>query len=551
MEAYDRDYLHELGDLIGRAVTDANGDFAITARPRVRDFGSGDARRPDLLFVVKTYDASGGWKIIAKTSVFHDINLAEASPVLISVNDRAMPFPFIVAPHRSDDGLCKFWIGWFLPGRPPAIQVRLRADRYRKTMKVAGRDWQKLGAGPDEYCYYTRLATSLPPRQRFSLEASVGRDEQLVGRGQFEVQPASLASSADDRGFTLFAASCYSQPQDEGRTAKAFKRLLQYERYEPHMKLFLGDQVYLDDEKRLPKKLGVISDRLLRLYRRTWTSDFRLLLESGCSAFTADDHEFWNNYPHASIVASSTLDRKKRQSWSKHALAFFRGIQSEVDTQQISVGRNLSMFVLETRVNRKRIPGREPFIGTDFSRPADINKLKDWVERLNGPGILALAQLVITERAALPRIKDANLANYEQYSTLVNTLALSKHDIVVVAGDVHFGGITETKLNAAGKRLIQVTSSPMSVFPVSESTFTAPDFYPAGSSSHTGTAVRVLAKAPRRDGGLDLRATAEHFVTLSFKKHPRGVSMEVNGWLIRERNEGRLIRMMRHTTVLR
>ena len=247
---------------------------------------------------------------------------------------------------------------------------------------------------------------------------------------------------------------------------------------------------------------------------------------------TADDHEFWNNYPLPASYIPALQSSEYRRTWERIATELYRDIQGGRPTQVVHLGRDLSVFVADTRVKRGRPDGSGRFMTTQ-----DMSRLRYWMSSLKGPGILVLGQSVFqAERGILGNVTDWGLQDYRQYEDLASALWNATHDIVVLTGDVHYGRVASCRLGS-GKKLVEVVSSPMSCLPQSEATWDeddGPETFPhqkigninkpAAISYH-----KVVSRTPNHHN-----RTAENFFTVSFEKRSSGsVKMSVRAWLPR------------------
>ena len=155
-----------------------------------------------------------------------------------------------------------------------------------------------------------------------------------------------------------------------------------------------------------------------------------------------------------------------------------------------------------------------------------------------------LPQPLIVEPNAFER----NLLSYKkQYAELIEALASSGHDIVVLSGDVHFGRIAEVVLGSRGAKMIEIISSPMSNMTYLEGVATAVptsnvDRFPSiDVKSCTSNEVQYLNEVSITEGNLlspyPRDRTKEHFMTLSFNKRDDMVHLNVEAWLVRD-NDG-------------
>src|SRR5205809_7973197 len=91
---------------------------------------------------------------------------------------------------------------------------------------------------------------------------------------------------------------------------------------------------------------------------------------------------------------------------------------------------------------------------------SDLDRLDQWIRNLEGPGIFSLGQPIFAAQAGFfGRFADWNLPDFEQYADLVRVLASSRHSLVLLTGDVHYGRIASCLL-PSGLELIEIISSP-------------------------------------------------------------------------------------------
>jgi hypothetical protein len=127
----------------------------------------------------------------------------------------------------------------------------------------------------------------------------------------------------------------------------------------------------------------------------------------------------------------------------------------------------------------------------------------------------------------LGAVNNLELANFEQYRTLVGHLRRSQHSLLFLTGDVHWGRIAACTL-PSGKQLIEIISSPLALRSQLSQLFkrwkAAPSTFPANDAA--GLAVTTLPKdAP-------YKILDDHFVTLEFKQVAGGISLDVCPWII-------------------
>lgn len=113
---------------------------------------------------------------------------------------------------------------------------------------------------------------------------------------------------------TVFAGSCYDADTDTTDAFDAAFRHLRDHVAAPDLTLLTGDQVYADAPAKFYATMARSTPRTYGLLEY-WTSwgmqrygerehrGMRELLGHGPHWFLPDDHEFWNNWPHASVTA--------------------------------------------------------------------------------------------------------------------------------------------------------------------------------------------------------------------------------------------------------
>jgi len=250
---------------------------------------------------------------------------------------------------------------------------------------------------------------------------------------------------------------------------------------------------------------------------------FRHLLQDGANFFSSDDHEFWNNAPTAAAYARDTWFQRGRDTWWSVASNLYGAFQDDRTVEQFQIGP-LSFFLAETRLHRDADRNR---LTTD----ADMGALLAWIRGLQGPGVLVVGQPIFAPHGGLlARFVDWNLSDFAQYNELARALIASRHSIVVLTGDVHFGRVAfcELPLTTGGvaSRLIEVISSPMSLVDkkVGGHWSAAPDQFPA-------FAVPGMARVPVSTVG-SFQMTENHFLTLEFTGVGAGARMKVRNWPI-------------------
>jgi hypothetical protein len=207
----------------------------------------------------------------------------------------------------------------------------------------------------------------------------------------------------------------------------------------------------------------------------------------------------------------------------------FTDIQSNTAVQTFIVGNDLSFFVADTRVNRTQ---------AEFMAPADLQKLRTWVQGLQCPGVIVFSQALFD----VPGKPELNLCDFNQFVELCQILSDSRHDLLYISGDVHFGRTAQVLLKS-GRTLYEVVTSPVSLVQDQygdSSSYLAkarpssqPANFPQVSVPNVpAQQIRYLDEVSAKPD--DPARTAENFMTLKFQKGPQaGVLVQVTAWLPR------------------
>ena len=269
--------------------------------------------------------------------------------------------------------------------------------------------------------------------------AELRRAGGTVARAMMGTLPKQVPS-LEERPFTILLGSCFAQKKDgAGNVGRTFALLPSDVR--PDLKLLCGDQVYLDAPSFwtvFPAFTeGELKRRLLESYLAAWTQEpgYHTLLADGPNAFTADDHDFWNNAPKGSVTAPATLVPRLRERWRDEATRLYRAFQRP-DAGLIKLDMDgLSIRVAEVRVDRTDD-------GERFMTATDLAEIWTWASGLKSPGCLVLGQTLFAAPAGtISRHMDLGLPDFQQYRELLDALRQAPHAVVILTGDVHFGRV--------------------------------------------------------------------------------------------------------------
>jgi len=344
----------------------------------------------------------------------------------------------------------------------------------------------------------------------------------------------------DERPYTVLIGSCYGVHRDAERRLARAAQALEASGAAPDVKFLCGDQVYLDvptDYAEAVHPREELEEKFLGKYLATWSDAGLLpLLRLGATCFTSDDHEFWNEYPAMRGV------RGRTPAWESIARDLFALFQRRDEPAAFSAGA-VSFFTLDSRLDRAeatRLDRTEAF--ENFCPPARLEALQRWLDGLTGVGVLVLGETFFGEERtaqmafsrALGDLVDrptihGTLQEYSQYHTLAAMLARSGKTLVLLAGDVHWGRISECCL-PNGTRLLEVVSSPLTLSDWGFSRVGRP-WTPSPSPFEAAGLSREVVTHCGPDGE-PYQPTDDHFCTLEFSQADAGVRLRVRHWRV-------------------
>jgi hypothetical protein len=420
---------------------------------------------------------------------------------------------YLMVPTRVSAGTASVWVGTIDEAERPTV--------FANGLAVPAPAWQRLAGGPHTLVYGRVDLAGLPPRTRCDLELRVG--DRTMAVGGVTTLPDRLPT-ATARPFTVMLGSCFHVANDRG-VGRAYLGVPA-----PDIKILCGDQVYLDAPASHffvhTHSQAEMERMFFEAYQRTWEqadadNGFRRLLQDGANYLSADDHEFWNNAPTFASYARDTWTAKGRATWWKVASDLYAAFQDDRTIEQFSVG-DLSFLIADTRLHRDSDRRQ-------LMQPAEWTTVCDWVGALRGPGVLVVGQpLFSTQGGVIDRFKDWSLADFEQYRQLAAALIQSRHSVVILTGDVHFGRVATCALPASAgattPRLIEVISSPLALVDsrASGNWRPAPDQFPA-------FAIPGLGRFPVTTI-TSFRMQQDHFLTIELTGVTGGARLAVRSW---------------------
>lgn len=282
----------------------------------------------------------------------------------------------VLYPRAAPAGTLRIWAGvfdtdvapmdivWMLDGTEvPAVPVRPLVPAHKSGSKS----------------FTGVFDLTIPPTDRAS--------HQIIARGAgTSSSPLAVrsipAEVPSDDWLRILMTSCYHQAEDRGGLAgRAYDTIPAAEH--PDLTLFMGDQVYLDlpTLDNFPTGEAELADKFEKSYRKNWTPGGGLsaILASAPSVCSPDDHEYWNNFPHASPIIQNSWGEAGRNSWKQAADDTFDAFQVAAPAERgdgVEVDIDpLSIMILDQRSRRE----------ADCSATltaAALDQLNDWVDRL-------------------------------------------------------------------------------------------------------------------------------------------------------------------------
>ncbi|GEM_PF-2046423 len=460
------------------------------------------------------------------------------------------------------------------------VVLRGLEQRTKYTVKLEVRDPKKAKQDEKEILGQFQDYSKTLPFEKAVSEPVVSED--YVSTATVTTLPGMIPTEKDNDPFRVMVGSCFYQPNDpDGMVGHTYLNMP--EKSMPEIKLLCGDQVYLDNPWR-ETTLGLLSPEKMRTlflekYLRTWTQirkgdvtdeqgvvkrkvigGFNPLLRNGANYFISDDHEFWNNAPNFGIVgALMTAVLSQRRFWFREASELFRIFQSMSPWVTFDIWP-LSFCIADTRINRTRHNLVRRDEKAQFMEQDDLNAVIAWISDLQGPGILVLGQIFLTEEASRLKYlytsngesilkRTANLFNdYAdfglpdfplQYKALLGAMKQSKHTIVVISGDVHYGRYSACTINPESDvNFVEVISSPMTC--VSGGVFKDKPTLGRYEEASGSIFETRIGSDPIAQVDFPERKTNDHFVTLEFSlknEVTKEVNMAVKSWEILQPNE--------------
>lgn len=372
---------------------------------------------------------------------------------------------------------------WILGETDAAPAVRLQGPGASQPNLVC----QRLGTSSDSHLArraFVVAATGLRPDTSYVLEVSSGNEQtQTASR----TLPPRLELN---QPFTIAVGSCFNLPRDRGITAFYPPERHRDGGDDPiRLRALCGDQIYMDLSPNSADALIFEAPEPWERYRLQWDDPtFAAFLRKSPTLMLADDHEFWNDYPHSNAWLLWDERRPGGRLGTRMDRAFevFQaalnldpavvatpggpGLKALLEHQARSFEVDvdpLHLFFLDTRTARNRYDDAPP----RFAHATWCERLVRWLHEPHGAHVLFLSQPMIEKRSSdfarfTHTMSDVNLPDYDgDFAALWNALVRAPADRLVVAGDIHWSRLYQAREASRAADIYEVTSSPLALIP--------------------------------------------------------------------------------------
>ena len=392
---------------------------------------------------------------------------------------------------------------------------------------VPRRGWRRFPSKALPLHYQFIDKPTLTPERSYDATVRLAGDEQAQAR--FTTLPEQLGD--ETKPLRVLLSSCYFTGNKLSRLAATLLSRLERNGLRPHLRIWAGDQVYLDAPwYEFMIKTHSVS-QLERLhcaaYARTWFAEqgLRTMLPNGANVFCTDDHELWNNAPDPSSLARDTRKKVTREAWLDLGRQLGKAFQGDTGVAQRFSVPPLDFLVLDARVNRAENRGR-------LFSAAQWTSLRSWAAQPTGLGVLVLGQPVFHPRTRSRGMNaDYHLADYTaEYAELMELLGRASRSTVVLSGDVHFSRVASA--NFPEKRVTELISSPLSMVAGGHALTLLDGWLPAPGKMSLPATHAFNRASMRTDQAL--QSTAEGAMLLEFYRRGQRAFCTVSNWRLRE-----------------
>ena len=392
----------------------------------------------------------------------------------------------VARPLAAPAGWLRIWVATLNPHTPRRPRIWLDGEEVRLKDQQLAREFRRVDMkhGRVFSGVVDLPCSSSDVAHRVCVEVMTRKGAlepvQLVTRTLPTQVPQPGAPRADggnqpwDAAFNVLLVSCYGADKDVqvSEVVRTIRRSTQVD-----LVLTVGDQVYLD-QPLLKAEYHAFADRFMHglnrfledKYWRNWSGDPRLnprgrngladILQLAPVAAIPDDHEYWNNYPGPSPLATpASMWSSIRTAWSSAAKALYDSYQLAEDLSydyRVDVDP-LSFWMMDNRTFREEDRGftlqqpAPPFLG-------GLDKFNQWIDdvikRRLVPVLVTGPSIVQDEVGKWTgRLTDYNFVNFRDYPDIVNQLlraAAADLPVLLLTGDVHYGRVVRIDASAGG-----------------------------------------------------------------------------------------------------
>jgi hypothetical protein len=392
---------------------------------------------------------------------------------------------------------------------------------------VPRRGWRRFSSKAMPLHHQFIDKATLTPERAYNAIVRLAGDEQAQAR--FTTLPEQLGD--ETRPLRLLLASCYFTGNKLSRLAATLMSHLERDGLRPHLRVWAGDQVYLDAPwyEFMIKTHSVHELERLHCasYARTWFAEQGLgtVLPNGANVFCTDDHELWNNAPDANSVARDTRKKITREAWLDLGRQLGKAFQGDTGVAQRFSVPPLDFLVLDARVHRTQNRGR-------LFSTAQWASLRSWAAQSKGLGVLVVGQPVFHSQTRERGVNaDYHLADYTaEYAQLMGLLGRAARSTVVLSGDVHFSRVAQASFPE--KRVTELISSPLSMVAGGRALTLLEGWLPAPAKMSL-PANHLFSRASMWTDRA-LQSTAEGAMLLEFYRRGRRAFCTVTNWRLQD-----------------
>jgi hypothetical protein len=444
------------------------------------------------------------------------------SPLLA---DRKIPLMLQLVPHLVTQRNARLWLCARGVDEAQLDSVELQVNGVE--VPVPRRGWRRFASKSMPLHYQFIDKPTLTPEHAYEATVTLAGDEQAHAR--FTTLPEHLGD--ETKPLRVLLSSCYFTGNKLSRLAANLLSQLDRNGLRPHLRVWAGDQVYLDAPwyEFMIKSHGVSELERLHCaaYARTWFDEQGLstVLPNGANVFCTDDHELWNNAPDPNAMARDTRKRVTREAWLDMGRRLGKTFQGDTGVAQRFSVSPLDFLVLDARVNRTEKCGR-------LFSTAQWAALRSWAAQPKGLGVLVVGQPVFHPRTRGRGVNaDYHLADYmADYTELMALLGRASRSTVVLSGDVHFSRVASASFPET--RVTEVISSPLSMVAGGHALTLLDGWLPAPGKMSLPATHSFNRASMRTDQAL--QSTAEGAMLLEFYRRGQRAFCTVTNWRLKD-----------------